>query len=258
MRQSLVSSGKIHTAETRQKLSSKALQRFQDPRQRVQVTEQNRRTAQLSSHPFRNQTPEQRAVILHAAAKGRGRASRGASFLERKMKWFLERQGIVFEPQWPFFYGDEHKRAHADFFLPGPNVVVECDGYFHNRPEVKEKDKQRDAHLAALGIKTMRFNDDAIRNRFIEVASKIREHCCIMLMRAKRITVNETNQSPCYDLRVEEDESFIAGGIVVHNCPICEPLDGEHRKLDEAFSFGGMNPPVHPSCRCAVGLVTPR
>lgn len=41
-------------------------------------------------------------------------------------------------------------------------------------------------------------------------------------------------------------------------CPICEPLEGEQRAVDEAFSFGGLYPPVHSSCRCAVGLALPR
>ena len=37
-------------------------------------------------------------------------------------------------------------------------------------------------------------------------------------------------------------------------CAECEPMDGEQVELDEAFSFGEMAPPVHASCRCAVGL----
>ena len=41
-------------------------------------------------------------------------------------------------------------------------------------------------------------------------------------------------------------------------CPVCAPLDGEQRELDRAFSFGGQNPPVHPSCRCAVGMALPK
>lgn len=41
-------------------------------------------------------------------------------------------------------------------------------------------------------------------------------------------------------------------------CPRCEPLDGEQVAVDEAFSFGSLNPPVHPACRCAVGLASPR
>lgn len=41
-------------------------------------------------------------------------------------------------------------------------------------------------------------------------------------------------------------------------CPTCEPLGGEQVALDQQFSAGVMNPPLHPQCRCAVGLVDPR
>lgn len=41
-------------------------------------------------------------------------------------------------------------------------------------------------------------------------------------------------------------------------CHICMPLHGEQKKVDEVFSFGKLEPPVHPRCRCAIGLVPPR
>ena len=40
--------------------------------------------------------------------------------------------------------------------------------------------------------------------------------------------------------------------------PECEVLDGEEVGLDEPFSFGGMNPPIHPNCRCCVALSMPQ
>lgn len=41
-------------------------------------------------------------------------------------------------------------------------------------------------------------------------------------------------------------------------CPECEPLDGEQRQIDEAFTGGVTEPPLHPDCRCAVGLAIPK
>jgi len=41
-------------------------------------------------------------------------------------------------------------------------------------------------------------------------------------------------------------------------CPECEPLDGEQVALDEAFPGGVYQPPLHPNCRCAVGMNSPR
>lgn len=35
-------------------------------------------------------------------------------------------------------------------------------------------------------------------------------------------------------------------------CAVCRALDGEVRKVKEAFSDGSMHPPSHPNCRCTV------
>lgn len=43
-------------------------------------------------------------------------------------------------------------------------------------------------------------------------------------------------------------------------CPICEPLDGETTPMDKPFSteLGRVDgPPVHPNCRCTIGLSVP-
>jgi SPP1 gp7 family putative phage head morphogenesis protein len=37
-------------------------------------------------------------------------------------------------------------------------------------------------------------------------------------------------------------------------CPICRPLSGEIRTLDEPFSIGLQYPPAHPSCRCTASV----
>jgi SPP1 gp7 family putative phage head morphogenesis protein len=37
-------------------------------------------------------------------------------------------------------------------------------------------------------------------------------------------------------------------------CPICEGLDGTYATLDGSFPGGYPGPPLHPNCRCSVGL----
>ncbi len=55
-----------------------------------------------------------------------------------------------------------------------------------------------------------------------------------------------------YDLQVEDVPEFYANGILVHNCPICGPFDGQTiTKYQRAFP-GGYFPPAHPNCRCDV------
>lgn len=40
-------------------------------------------------------------------------------------------------------------------------------------------------------------------------------------------------------------------------CPSCAPMDGATAPLDVPFAGGVMGPPLHPLCRCAVGLTDP-
>ncbi len=55
-----------------------------------------------------------------------------------------------------------------------------------------------------------------------------------------------------YDITVEDDQSFVANGIVVHNCPICAALDGKFWELGTFDLYC----PAHPRCRCILTPVT--
>jgi hypothetical protein len=50
-----------------------------------------------------------------------------------------------------------------------------------------------------------------------------------------------------YNLEIEDKPEFYANGILVHNCPLCEPLDGVVLTIKEARGLI----PRHPSCRCS-------
>lgn len=41
--------------------------------------------------------------------------------------------------------------------------------------------------------------------------------------------------------------------IIADACPLCAPLSGEEVLLDQDFTVG-QDPPLHPRCRCTVGL----
>ena len=41
-------------------------------------------------------------------------------------------------------------------------------------------------------------------------------------------------------------------------CPYCAPMEGQTRNITESFAPGVMQPPLHPSCRCTLGLVFPK
>lgn len=52
-------------------------------------------------------------------------------------------------------------RYHVDFLLG--SLVVEADGaYWHDRPDVAERDRRRDAWLRGQGLAVLRLREDVI------------------------------------------------------------------------------------------------
>ena len=49
-----------------------------------------------------------------------------------------------------------------------------------------------------------------------------------------------------YDIQVDDDQSFVAEGVLVHNCLICGSLDGTFYAMGESLPAL----PVHAQCRC--------
>ena len=64
----------------------------------------------------------------------------------------------------------------VDFLIEGTAIVLECDGWeWHaKRPDRARRDRERDAHLLALGHPTLRFTWGCITERREETASRIR------------------------------------------------------------------------------------
>lgn len=50
-----------------------------------------------------------------------------------------------------------------------------------------------------------------------------------------------------YNIQVENQPEFFANGILVHNCPLCQPLEGVIMSIKEARGII----PRHTQCRCA-------
>ena len=57
---------------------------------------------------------------------------------------------------------------------------------------------------------------------------------------------SELNNLFVYNIQVENQPEFYANGLLVHNCPICQPLEGVVMTIREARG----SIPIHPSCRC--------
>ena len=61
----------------------------------------------------------------------------------------------------------------ADFWCPG--LVIEIDGKQHLKKTAQEYDKERDAAMAKIGIKTVRFTAQEVSNNLPAVVALIRQ-----------------------------------------------------------------------------------
>lgn len=89
--------------------------------------------------------------------------------IETLMYGELERRGVTFVKQsvvdglWV-----------VDALIPGPKVVVECDGeYWHSKPEMQRRDKRKDAYLRSRGYTVLRFPESAIRADVKQCVEKV-------------------------------------------------------------------------------------
>ena len=169
-----------------------------------------KKTAFYAKHPEKH---------LNAYVRRMGGDRNGSmTGIERSMGKELRSRGL--QPEYNYHVG----RFWIDWAFPEQKLGIECDGKWWHQD--KEKDKRRDEKLAKGGWQMLHFQDDAINEDVGACADKV----C-------RVLANHTGQfefSPfmvtgvrlykqqkptkLYNLSVEEDESYVAKGFVVHNC----------------------------------------
>ncbi len=167
--------------------------------------------AKLGLHPF--QRPENR----RKAASTLG--NKNPSGLEVIMRDELSRRGIDFEKQYPI------DKYFADFAIPKHKIDIECDGIYWHKRKV-EKDLARDKTLKKMGWTTLRYDTKQIKSNISSCVDEV-----------ERVLMNHTHEyefveceissievieqkiaKMTYNIEVEEDHSFIAKGIINHNC----------------------------------------
>tara|TARA_A100001015_G_scaffold319784_1_gene443859 strand:+ start:4924 stop:5286 length:363 start_codon:yes stop_codon:yes gene_type:complete len=67
-----------------------------------------------------------------------------------------------------------------DFYIPKIKLAIEVDGEIHQKPEIKEKDLNRDKFLDNNGIDVLRFTNNEVLTQLDKVISDI----------ARRININ--------------------------------------------------------------------
>ena len=86
-----------------------------------------------------------------------------------KVLWLHLKNGVKrlkFRRQHPGIY-------IADFYYHKVKLIVEADGLFHDRMEIKEYDKKREGDLKAIGYCILRFTNEEIFTDLKNVLEKI-------------------------------------------------------------------------------------
>lgn len=74
------------------------------------------------------------------------------------------------------------KRQHVidhyilDFYIPAAKLAIELDGVQHEEEGHQASDSARDAHLASLGILTLRYTNQACHRDYHGVCDDITHH----------------------------------------------------------------------------------
>ena len=151
------------------------------------------------------------------AQKARRSGPASTTYIERMMWKELKARGISFS------YNHRVGSLWVDFALVEHNIAVECDGAYWHQDE--EKERTRDARLEAAGWTMLHFTGSEIERDVSACADKIERvlanHEGQYEFHSFEIT--EIKRKPpevrsLWNLSVEEDESYVAAGFVVHNC----------------------------------------
>lgn len=77
--------------------------------------------------------------------------------------------------------GRKFRRQHSighyitDFYCSSEKLIIELDGKHHFTEEGREKDQERDEHLALMNKKVLRFENREVLNNLTEVLQRIKK-----------------------------------------------------------------------------------
>jgi very-short-patch-repair endonuclease len=180
-----------------------------------------------------NKYPNNTSPFFSIESKKKANSTNGkkCSYIELKLRHFLDKLNIEYLVDFSIKRKEtkingQNRVYFPDIYIPSLNIILEADGI--NWHEDKEADRKRDSEIKELiGADVFRFSEDDIRNRgekvFNEIHRIVKNHrgeyslhqVEIVDLTFKKSRYRETS---LYNFSVEEDESYIANGIVVHNC----------------------------------------
>lgn len=136
---------------------------------------------------------------------------------EKSMAKILDGLGQKYTRQFPV------DRFFTDFALPKRKIVIEVDGeYWH---QDKKKDRERQRIIEQQGYTVLRFTDNQLKNQGAvrdELQRVLMNHTGQYQTLAMKVTKIERwklkKARTLFNFSVDEDESYMAKGFVVHNC----------------------------------------
>ena len=194
------------------------------PEVRKRMTESHNRTLLL--HPEKHPN-------LVMAKKG------FISSIEKKVKEILDILEIKYTQQHPV------GKFFVDFAVPSLMIAIEADGH-HWHKDLK-KDAVRQQIIEKKGWHVIRFKEDQINNNpqfvlqeVVRIAANHAGEYRFANVDVKKIERwNLKKPRMVYNLSVDEDESYIAKGMVVHNCRciLAAVLKEELQNFPVKFTF---------------------
>ena len=108
-------------------------------------------------------------IVYKASLKSIAQELRREMTRQERHLWYdyLKTYPVVFRRQKQF------GNYIADFYCAKARLIVEIDGSQHYEPEGQDTDRKRDAYLAGLGLKVLRFSNYDIDKLFGSVCEQI-------------------------------------------------------------------------------------
>ncbi len=197
-----------NTVEMR-KMSSERMKKnnpMQDPVTRKKATDSLNRLYQ--------EHPEKRLNTRMAKYRKSGKKT----WIEKRMMESLDKLNIEYVFQYPIL------RYNVDFAIPNLKIVIECDGEYWHRDKVKDKIRQQ--NIENEGWLVLRYSGKQINQHLEIIEDELSRILCNhtggyesvpwQIESIKKYTPKKN--VTLFNFSVVEDESYIAKGVVVHNC----------------------------------------
>jgi len=176
-----------------------------------------RRKATISLNEYLEKHPEKRLNARMAKYRKSGKKT----WIEERMAKLLDKMNIDYVFQYPIL------RYNVDFAIPALKIVIECDGEQWHQD--KEKDAIRQRRIEQEGWFVLRYTGAKINQCLREIEEELSrvvmnhsgqyEFVSFPIQKIEHWKLRKNRR--LYNLSVEEDESYLAKGVIVHNCRCC-------------------------------------